>query len=44
MRASTGLTAQARQRGVSSDPIVCASTGALEKRINVLLAMRMAKQ
>ena len=43
VRASTLLTARGRQRGVSSDPIVCTTTGALEKRINVLMASRMAK-
>ncbi len=43
MRVQTVMTASARQRGVSGDAITCSSTGALEKRLNTLLATRSAK-
>lgn len=39
----TVVRATARQRGVSADPIVCESTGALEKRVNLQAVTHLAK-
>lgn len=43
VRVQTVMSASAKQRGVSADPIACQSTGALEMRLNTMFATRMAK-
>jgi hypothetical protein len=42
MRVRTAMTATARQRGVSGDPITCETTGELEKRLNTMTVTRAA--
>jgi hypothetical protein len=43
VRVRTVMRATGRQRGVSSEPINCESTGLLERRLHTMFATRMAK-